>query len=221
MNTQVFYTIMLSCLSSPFSPHSGPTHGQGERYSNVLPHLLFIFPHPVHPQPNAPFKSTQVLSPPPPGLRDISLLLAHHLFSLLLVRGLWLPLWEPFLPHPKPTWLECCFSFTSFKAPVWPGLANESSTISQGTVIGQGPGMGPDYRKMRLEVGEGHVLWILGNQSFLSLLQKLEEETLTLFADRGVSGGDGWKCCSNSTATHEEGRWEPLWAQFQHCEQQR
>lgn len=117
------------------------------------------------------------------GSRDISLLLAHLLFSLLLVWGLWLPLWEASLPHPKPTWLDC-FSFTSFKATMRPGLANESSTISQATVTGQGPGMGPEYRKMRPEVGEGYVLQILGNPSFLSLLQKLEEETLCKW--RGV-----------------------------------
>lgn len=34
------------------------------------------------------------------------------------------------------------------------------------------------------------MLWILGKETFLSLLQKLEEETLTLFVDGGVLGGD-------------------------------
>lgn len=63
-------------------------------------------------------------------------------------------------------------------------------------------------------MGEEHVLWILAKQSFLSLPQKAEEETLTLLVAGGVLGGDVWKCCSYSAAIHEEGDWEPLGDQF-------
>lgn len=49
-----------------------------------------------------------------------------------------------------------------------------------------------------------------------SLLEKREEETLTLLVAGGVVGGDVWKCCSCSAAIREEGGWEPLGAQFRH-----
>lgn len=105
------------------------------------------------------------------------------------MKGLWLPFQEPPLPYSLLHVLGQNYPYsTCLEATTWQSLANESITIPWAAVIGWEPGMWPDWRRMRVEMGVC-VLLILGKQSFLSPLQKLEE-TITLLVDGAVLGGD-------------------------------
>lgn len=91
-------------------------------------------------------------------------------------------------------------------AAMWLSLVNESSTIPWAQSDWLTVRTATWLEKNESGVGEGYVLWILGNQSFLSSAEARERDPHLSCGWKSVSRWC-WKWCPDSAVTHKESHW--------------